>query len=147
LSAKKPAGRVIVALILGLVVLAGFYVFGFQIGQSGWIISIGLLGGFGTLRLVAALTPALTTQPTKSDAAMDIAPMWTILIALYKEADSVPSLLSALNGLEWRKDRLDIIFACERDDAETLSVLTALRTHYNFRIVRVPAGGPRTKPQ
>ena len=72
--------------------------------------------------------------------------MWTTLIALYKEADSVASLLDALDRLEWPKGKLDIIFACEHDDLATLHALSDQRKSHQFRIVRVPSGGPRTKP-
>ena len=75
----------------------------------------------------------------------EAAPVWTILIALYREADSVPSLLAALSQLNWPTHQLDVIFACESDDVATLDVLSAYQTTYEFRIVRVPEGDYRVE--
>lgn len=74
-------------------------------------------------------------------------PIWTILVALYHEADSVPSLLQALSNLDWPSDKLDLVFACENDDVETLAALELWRHRSPFRLIAVPMGGPRTKPK
>ncbi|GIU66747.1 hypothetical protein PsB1_0901 [Candidatus Phycosocius spiralis] len=74
-------------------------------------------------------------------------PVWSILIALYQEADCVPSLVKSLKALAWPVNKLDVIFACEADDQETLSVLETWRAYLPCRVIRVPKGGPRTKPK
>jgi glycosyltransferase XagB len=77
---------------------------------------------------------------------LELAPPWTILIAVYKEKDSIDQLLKALDLLDWPKDKLDILFACEADDFETLEALDQAKCAIAYRVIRVPRGGPRTKP-
>jgi glycosyltransferase XagB len=145
-SAKHPAGRVMVAVMLIFTIAAVSGALGIE-GLAGvWGVSIWLFAALGLLRAMACLVPQTKETLPVSPDHMDVVPVWSILIALYDEADSVPSLLTALSKLDWSHDQLDIIFACERDDAATLQALSKLQNTYAFRIVRVPAGGPRTKP-
>lgn len=111
-----------------------------------WSLMAGLFGCLGVLRFLACLIPFTKVDLPHGGDELDVVPIWTLLIALYDEADSVPSLLAALGNLQWDASKLDIIFACEHDDKATLDVLCSLQTSYQFRIVRVPKGGPRTKP-
>jgi cellulose synthase/poly-beta-1,6-N-acetylglucosamine synthase-like glycosyltransferase len=76
-----------------------------------------------------------------------IEPAWTILVPLYQEAGSVGSLLNALDKLDWPKDKIDLVFACEADDSEILAALTLRRHSHHFRIIGIPIGRPRTKPK
>jgi glycosyltransferase XagB len=145
-SAKRPAGRIVVAAILALSVSVVLGTIGATPFQSATLLAGLMFAGLGLLRAFACLTPAAKGHEFTSQLTLEAVPMWTILIALYKEADSVGSLLAALKQIEWARDRLDIIFACESDDTETLAVLQAHRNNHRFRIIRVPAGGPRTKP-
>jgi glycosyltransferase XagB len=145
-SSKRPAGRLMVAILLAL---TGATVLGANgASQLDWLMMTvaWLFAGIGALRALACFVPATVHHTPSPTEALDIVPVWTILIALYKEADSVPSLLGALSQLNWPAKQLDIIFACERDDSETLRILTAFQKQHDFRIVRVPSGGPRTKP-
>ena len=145
-SSKFPAGRVQVALMLLTLVATILGAIGYGNFEIVWTCVSGVFVAFGLIRFVAALSPPPNDSAVETGAMPQAAPVWTILIALYKEADCVPSLLCALAQLQWAKDRLDIIFACECDDDATLEVLVAHQSKYLFRIVRVPAGGPRTKP-
>lgn len=129
-SAKKPAGRVMVCVLLVAFVLSVSHFSGLPIGHFTWAVCLVLLFLFGIVRTIAALTPIPCALKVSPQSDLDVVPEWSILIALYKEADSVPSLLAALSNLEWNKKRLDIIFACERDDCATLEVLSALRAMY-----------------
>lgn len=74
-------------------------------------------------------------------------PTFSILVALYKEAQIVPHLLTALDRLVWPRSKLDIKLVCEEDDKETLSALAAHRLAPWIEVVRVPVHGPRTKPK
>jgi cellulose synthase/poly-beta-1,6-N-acetylglucosamine synthase-like glycosyltransferase len=55
--------------------------------------------------------------------------------------------LNALDKLDWPKEKIDLVFACEADDSETLAALNLRRHSYRFRIIAIPTGGPRTKPK
>ena len=146
LSAKRPAGRIMVVVLIGVTltcVLGGLNLFGLG---AVWNFVTLWFGGIGVLRALACLVPPKFAPIPAKGQHFDIMPTWTILIALYDEADSVPSLLDSLAKLDWAPSQLDIIFACEHDDKPTLEVLSAAQSQHQFRIVRVPRGGPRTKP-
>ena len=72
-------------------------------------------------------------------------PRYTVLVPLYREAAALPRLILALAALDYPRDRLEILLVCEADDALTLDAMPGLFPP--FRLVRVPPGGPRTKPK
>jgi cellulose synthase/poly-beta-1,6-N-acetylglucosamine synthase-like glycosyltransferase len=74
-------------------------------------------------------------------------PVYSIFIALYREAAVVPQLIDTLDRLEWPASRLDIKLICEADDQETLDALAATRLGPQYEVVAVPPGRPRTKPK
>ncbi len=74
-------------------------------------------------------------------------PVYTVLVALYREADVLPGLIHALASLDYPAARLQILLALECDDLETRRVAEALDLPGNVTIVVVPDRGPRTKPK
>ena len=74
-------------------------------------------------------------------------PVFTVLVALYREAGIVPGLLAALDRIVWPRQRLEIKLVCEADDADTLAALRARRLPAHVEVVEVPPGEPRTKPK
>lgn len=74
-------------------------------------------------------------------------PVYTVLVALYREAAVVAQLASSLKRLDWPPSLLDIKLVCEADDSETLAALGTLDLPRQFEIVEVPAAHPRTKPK
>ncbi|MDP9837870.1 cellulose synthase/poly-beta-1,6-N-acetylglucosamine synthase-like glycosyltransferase [Neorhizobium huautlense] len=74
-------------------------------------------------------------------------PTYTILIALYREADVAGQLVRSLERIDWPHSLLDIKLVCEGDDQETIAALEALSLKPHFEIVRVPPCAPRTKPK
>ena len=74
-------------------------------------------------------------------------PVYSVLVALYREADMLPELVKALERLEWPRSKLDIKLVCEADDPETIKAARALRLPPHFEIVEVPRSSPRTKPK
>lgn len=73
-------------------------------------------------------------------------PSYTVLVALYREANVVPQLFDALDRLEYPRDRLEVLVIVEADDDETAAACrAALRP--GWRVVVVPPGHPRTKPR
>jgi len=74
-------------------------------------------------------------------------PRYSVLVALYKEAEIVPELLVALGKLVWPRGKLEIKLVCEADDRITID---AIRTHdlrSSVEIIEVPGSAPRTKPK
>ncbi|KFB11195.1 glycosyltransferase family 2 protein [Nitratireductor basaltis] len=74
-------------------------------------------------------------------------PVYTVLVALYREADVVPQLLMSLNRLVWPRGKLEIKLVCEADDHETLNAIRAHQLRPYVEVIEVPDIGPRTKPK
>lgn len=74
-------------------------------------------------------------------------PVYTVLVALYREKDVAEQLVASLRRLDWPQSRLDIKLVCEADDRETIDLLTAMDLPPHFEIVEVPDRAPRTKPK
>lgn len=146
------------------VVLDGWQ--GYMIGTLATLLPVALLLAFGptitflhglatffflacvVLRLAVVLVPRTKTEaePPKAPSA-DEAPMFAVLVALYKEAEIIPNLIASLDRLVWPRDRLQIKLVCEADDRQTLAAIRANPLPPHFEIVEVPSGGPRTKPK
>ena len=74
-------------------------------------------------------------------------PVYSVLVALYHEAELVPELVAALEKIDWPKAKLEIKLVCEADDHATLAAIRALALPRNIEVVEVPVFGPRTKPK
>ncbi len=74
-------------------------------------------------------------------------PSYSVLVALYDEAPSVPGLISALTRLSYPTHRLDIHLLLEESDTATLAALEALTIPGHVHIHRLAAGTPQTKPR
>jgi len=74
-------------------------------------------------------------------------PVYTVLVALYREADVVPELLLSLGRIVWPRSKLEIKLVCESDDTETLAAIRAQELHSYIEVIEVPPHGPRTKPK
>lgn len=74
-------------------------------------------------------------------------PIYTVLVPMYREAASLPGLLEAMRDLDYPAAKLDIKLVLEDDDIEMLEAAVQLKPSYQFDIIRVPPGEPRTKPK
>jgi len=74
-------------------------------------------------------------------------PRYTVMVALYREAEVARQLVDSLRRIDWPHSLLDIKLVCEADDLATISALRALNLEAHFEIVEVPDFGPRTKPK
>jgi hypothetical protein len=74
-------------------------------------------------------------------------PVYTVIVALYDEADAVEELVAALRSLEYPHEKMQIILALEPDDLSTRDALERLRVGAPFETVIAPDSGPRTKPK
>ncbi len=94
--------------------------------------------------LVAKWREALRARPT---APVGRRPVYSVFVALYREAAVVPQLVAALDRIEWPAACLDIKLICEADDRATLDALAAIGLGPQYEVVKVPPGEPRTKPK
>src|SRR5207249_3780233 len=77
----------------------------------------------------------------------DRLPIYTIIVALYREAAAVKDLVAALRRLAYPPEKLDIKFVIEADDRTTRAAIGMLRLAAPFEIIVAPRAGPRTKPK
>jgi cellulose synthase/poly-beta-1,6-N-acetylglucosamine synthase-like glycosyltransferase len=99
------------------------------------------------LRICALSAARPIVLPRIQTSAAKELPVYSILVALYREKEVVSQLLVALGRIEWPRSKLEIKLVCEADDRETIDVLRAHRLHPCVEIVEVPPGQPRTKPK
>ncbi len=74
-------------------------------------------------------------------------PIYTILVPLDGEAAMVPRLLAAIGRLDYPQGKLDVRLLCQQGDDQTIQAIRVLDPPSHFRLVIVPASGPRTKSQ
>ncbi len=101
-----------------------------------------------SVRVLAILTAMRTrATPPAGHAPSHELPAYTVLVALYREAEIVPQLVQALDALDYPPAMLDILFALEADDQATRDALQANGLPPHMQVVSVPDGHPRTKPR
>ncbi|GJE18024.1 glycosyltransferase family 2 protein [Methylobacterium marchantiae] len=74
-------------------------------------------------------------------------PVYTVLVALYREAAVVPRLLGALTRFDYPVAKLDIKLLTEADDTATAEALSRLALPAHVEVIVVPRGLPKTKPR
>jgi len=82
--------------------------------------------------------------PRENDASL---PIYTIIVALYREKRVARRLVAALERLDYPAAKLDIKLVLETDDRETMAALAAIDLPGNIEIIVAPPGEPRTKPR
>jgi cellulose synthase/poly-beta-1,6-N-acetylglucosamine synthase-like glycosyltransferase len=102
--------------------------------------------GWSGLRVFAMLL-AFTPHYQRIRRGDDALPIYSIIVAIYREAESTPGLIAALSQFDYPKERLDIKLVVEGDDMETRLALDLMDLGAPFEIVVAPATGPRTKPK
>ncbi|MEM6415110.1 MAG: glycosyltransferase family 2 protein [Pseudomonadota bacterium] len=93
---------------------------------------------------VAGHTASSSEQETCADADL---PSITILLPLYRETKSLPSLAEAILSLDYPRHKLDPKLIFEEDDIETLQEAKRLELEKWFDFIIVPQGKPKTKPK
>mgnify|MGYP006290669673 CR=1 FL=1 len=74
-------------------------------------------------------------------------PVYSILVPMYREPDSVRHLVQALSAMDYPADKKDIQLLLEEDDRETRDAVDALDLPAGFRVTLVKESFPRTKPK
>ena len=92
---------------------------------------------------VAASREPPVCEPLRDDEL----PVYTVIVALYKESGVVRALIRALDALDYPRAKLDIKLVVERRDAETLAAIAALRLPSRYDVIVAPPGAPSTKPR
>lgn len=74
-------------------------------------------------------------------------PLYSIVIALHKEASVVKKLIAALERIDYPKAKLEIKLVIEKGDSETHAALKAENLGSCYEIIVAPPGWPKTKPR
>jgi cellulose synthase/poly-beta-1,6-N-acetylglucosamine synthase-like glycosyltransferase len=74
-------------------------------------------------------------------------PIYTVLIAAYKEKEVIGNLIKSLKKLDYPEDKLDIILILEENDKETLEAAKMEKPPANWRFLILPDSVPKTKPK
>lgn len=150
-SAKKTfTSWQTIALILSLVAL-GWLIY--TNNQDAILVCMMVLSAFYTasifLRclLLASFAPATDTAKEVISTHEEKLPTYSVLVALYKEANQVERLTQSLWNLDWPKQKLDIKLICEADDYETIEAILDAKLPPCFELVQVTPAYPRTKPK
>jgi len=77
----------------------------------------------------------------------DELPVYSILVPMYREPESLPGLVEALVALDYPAERKDVQLLLEEDDLDTRRVADSLELPTGFRVTVIPQSFPRTKPK
>jgi hypothetical protein len=113
------------------------------------VLALGFLA-FAGLRIAAAAIPKPRPAPSRRLSAREL-PIYTVIVALYREAPSVEALMRALDRLDYPREKLDIKIVVEPDDPQTRAAIAQARARRgprsNLQVIVAPRSGPRTKPK
>jgi len=98
------------------------------------------------LSLVALRPPVLATEPLLHSWNEEW-PRYTIVAALYQEAEILPHLVERLAAIDYPAERLQGFLALETDDHATITAASQLHLPEWLTVLVVPAGAPKTKPR
>ncbi len=137
------AGTVLSFWLLPSVSMLGLHIF-----ASIFYISVTIMRGFMIVSGENIINNSLVSASvSKSKASDRELPIYTLLVALYKEAGQVDELVGALGKIDWPEDRLQILLICEADDPDTIAKCYRYSADERFQTVVCPVSLPRTKPK
>ncbi len=101
---------------------------------------------WGGLRLmgIASEGPTRLRPQNIADAKL---PIYTIIVALYREASAVKDLVAAIRRFDYPPEKLDVKLVLEADDESTRKAVDDLQLPATFEVIVAPNVGPRTKPK
>lgn len=101
---------------------------------------------FTSLRLAGSFAPRPRTKRF-TRLPDDQLPVYTVIVALYREAKSVAPLIRSLEALDYPREKLDIKLVIEPDDDATRAAIARLGPLPHVHVITAPDYGPRTKPK
>jgi hypothetical protein len=101
---------------------------------------------FCALRLTACFWPRSLPAPLARLPDHQL-PIYTVIVALYREASSVSALLQAFDALDYPREKLDVILVVEPNDLQTRAAIARLRPLAHVRVLIAPPVSPQTKPK
>jgi len=101
---------------------------------------------FAGFRLFGSFAPRMAAPKRRYLPDLQL-PIYTVMIALYREAMSVAPLLQAIDDLDYPREKLDVILITELNDDSTRQAIARLQPMPHVHVLTVPAIGPQTKPK
>ncbi len=90
-------------------------------------------------------------EPVRSDSPIviddDALPIISILLPLYRDAQSLPTLIQAIDNLDYPESKKDVKLLLEDDDIDTITEARRLGLHDRYQFVITPHNTPKTKPK
>ena len=74
-------------------------------------------------------------------------PVYSIIVPMYNEPETVPKMIASLKALDYPADRLDVQLLLEADDTPTLEAARTCELPSFVRVTEIPPSFPRTKPK
>lgn len=100
------------------------------------------------LRLSVSSTAEINISEERLAAVHDAdMPVYSILVPMYMEPESVRHLVEALDGLDYPADKKDVQLLLEEDDEPTIKAVECMSLPEGFRVTLIPESFPRTKPK
>jgi cellulose synthase/poly-beta-1,6-N-acetylglucosamine synthase-like glycosyltransferase len=143
-ATEGPGFRI--ALATGALTLAMLFAPYGALALAGALPLAALFAGAVGLRL-SACTASLSPDERDVEIADDRLPLYTVIIALYREARVAPQIARAIDRLDYPRAKLEVIFVVEENDEETREVLRRFGPRSPHRILIAPRGQPQTKPR
>lgn len=154
-SAAQPVtrGQWIALMILAAMVLVGLIIAPLATGR---VLVFGCIAFYLVATLYKLYLIRASVQPDAllSFSAAEIAaaeprdwPIYSVIVPMYKEPETVPQMVAALTAMDYPADRKDVQLLLEEDDEATVSAARALDMPPGFRITLIPPSHPRTKPK
>lgn len=152
-SAKVPLtkGQKVFGVLFLLLLVAGFLLS--PVGMGRFVVLfvtifylVSLIYRIAIIR--AATRPGAWMSFTKEQLAVERDwPVYSILVPMYKEPETIPQMVAGLKAFDYPKDRLDVQLLLEADDTLTLDAARALDLPSFIRVTEIPPSFPRTKPK
>ncbi len=133
--------------IISFILLTGFAI-GLILSWSQTLLNLtGFIAIISVLYAALRFTACLARKPKiPENMPIEDWPFYTVLVPLFREANMVPQLMSALSKFDYPKEKLEIFMICEAVDPATIEEVRK-RTGGVFHLIVVPPGTPQTKPR
>lgn len=138
-----PFQTVMLAAFTAVVVLALWF---WPVSLAGWIVA-GAAFAFLSVAVWRVVLILVSAAPLPEPPIPAIWPRYTILAALYDEAEIVSQLVERLSRIDYPPDRLQGLLVLEAHDHETIAAALAAPRPDWLNVLVTPPGKPQTKPR
>ncbi|MFJ9627214.1 glycosyltransferase [Streptomyces sp. NPDC101175] len=136
---QRAAAGTLLLVVVGTLLAGGL---GVVMTALAVLFSLGLLFKLGLAAVSAQPPPA--AGPELSDAEL---PSYTVLVPAYQEEAVIGETVRWLAGLDYPRDKLEILVLVERHDEATARAVRAVDPPGFVRVVALAPGPPQTKPR